>query len=179
VSQIYKNSSGGSIPPSVATSYVTNFGTAIPAANLLYVFGGSGIQTYADPDGGNQLFIKLQNSTTDTGVTVDDETIDLSTIDCSNPGTYFFTTQIVAFSIDGTEALGGVLYTTAISNNGILTIVDDTDSISHETGGLSGPSSTIDYEIVASGSNAILQVTGQDTFTLDWGAITIYVFRGF
>jgi hypothetical protein len=177
LSQIIKNLAAGPVPPSVATSYVTDDGTAIPAGNVLNVLGGSGIQTYADPNLSNNLFIKIQNSTTDIGQTVDVQTINLSTIDCSIAGTYFFTSEIAAFTT-GSNGLGAQLFTTAISDGVILTIVDDTDSVSHITPALSGPGSTIDYEIVASGTNALLQVTGENTFTIDWGAITIYVYRG-
>lgn len=167
------SSTSGPVPPSVATSYVTNDGTAIPALNILNVLGGSGIETYADPNNGNNLYIKVQNATTDTGQTVNNQTITLSTIDCSVAGTYFFTTQIAAFTTGGNGA-GGQLFTTAISDGVTLTIADDTDAIAHRTAALPD----INYEITASGTNAILRVTGQNTFTINWAAITIYVYRG-
>ena len=154
-----------------------NTGGAVPGAGTpvnLNLLGGSGIETYFDALYPNTVFVKVQNSTTSTGQTVDNATIDLSTIDCSVAGTYFFTTQICAYSTDGTQALGGVLYTTAISDGASLTVVDDTDSIAHRTAGLPD----INYEITSSATDAVLQVTGQNTFTLNWGAITIFVFRG-
>ncbi len=144
----------------------------------LNLFGGPGVETYFDPMAPNTVYVKIKNATLNTGQTVDAATIDLSTIDCSVAGTYFFTTQMSAYSTDGTQAVGGELYTTAISDGATLTIVDDTDAISHRTAGLSGSGSTVDYQIVASGTNAILQVTGEATFTINWGAITVYVFRG-
>lgn len=39
MSQVIKNLAAGPVPPAVATSYVTNSGTAIPVANVLNVFG--------------------------------------------------------------------------------------------------------------------------------------------
>lgn len=46
MSQFYVNSSsGGSLPPSVATSYQTDSGIAVPAANILNVVGADGITT--------------------------------------------------------------------------------------------------------------------------------------
>lgn len=174
MSQFFISSTSGNLPPAVPTSFVTDSGTAIPAVNILNVKGGSGISTYADPNNSNNLFIKVRNSTTDTGQTINNQTITLSTIDCSVAGTYFFTTQVSAYDIAGVEVAGGQLYTTVRSTGGVVTVIDDTDSIAHRTSGLPD----IDYQITASGTNALLRVTGQNTFTLDWGAITIYVYRG-
>jgi hypothetical protein len=39
------NTSSGPVPPSVAQSYVTDSGTAVPALNILNVLGGEGIDT--------------------------------------------------------------------------------------------------------------------------------------
>lgn len=187
MSQFFVNTGGGGGGPTVPTQFTTDFqanqtapnGTAIPAANNLNVLGGSGISTYVDPNNGDNLFIKVQNSTTDTGTTVNLQTITLSTIDCSTEGTYFFTTQLAAYSSAGAgDSLGGVLYTTVMSKGGVLTVIDDTDSIAHRSANFSGPGVTIDYEIVASGTDAVLNVTGEAGFTINWGAFTVYVFRG-
>jgi hypothetical protein len=174
LSQIIKNLASGPVPPAVPTSFVTDDGTAIPSLNVLNVLGGSGVETYADPNLSNNLYIKIQNSTTDTGQTIDNQTISLSTIDCSAAGTYFFTTQISAYDVSGVEAAGGTLYTTVRSTAGVVTVIDDTDAIAHRTSNLSA----INYELIDSATNVILQVTGQNGFTLNWGAITNYVYRG-
>jgi len=45
MSQIYKDSRSSPMPPSVATTYVTDSGNAVPAANILNVIGGAGCST--------------------------------------------------------------------------------------------------------------------------------------
>ena len=173
MSQIYKTTTA-TIGPTVPTQFTTDNGTAIPAANNLNVLGGSGISTYADPNLSDNLYIKVKNSVTDTGQTVGLQTITLSTIDCSTVGTYFLTTQLSAFESSGPAGAGGQLYTSVISSGGVVAVLDDTDSIAHRSASLID----INYEIVASGTDALLQVTGVAGLTIDWGAITIYVYRG-
>lgn len=56
MSQIYKSAVGST--PSIPTSFVTDSGIAIPAANILNVVGGSGIQTSGS---GNTITIEVIN----------------------------------------------------------------------------------------------------------------------
>lgn len=54
------NTTSGPMPPAVATSYVTDSGTAIPVANILNVLGGEGIDTTGS---GNTVTISGEDAT--------------------------------------------------------------------------------------------------------------------
>ena len=56
------NTQSGPPPPTVATSYVTDDGTAIPAANVLNILGDVGTSTFADPNLGNTIRIRVDDA---------------------------------------------------------------------------------------------------------------------
>lgn len=57
MSQIFKSSLTGPVPPTVATSYVCDTGSAVPAANILNVLGGTGSSTTGS---GNTVTINVE-----------------------------------------------------------------------------------------------------------------------
>jgi hypothetical protein len=70
MSQFYVGVSAGSLPPSVATSFVTDNGTVIPAANIVNINGGDGVEVIANPNGSNNMVINLTDVATEyTNVT--------------------------------------------------------------------------------------------------------------
>ena len=61
MSQFYQGVTAGSLPPVVPTSFVTDLGTVIPAANIVNVNGGNGVQVVANPNGSNNMVINVIN----------------------------------------------------------------------------------------------------------------------
>lgn len=58
MSQFYTSSnSGGGLPSSVPTSFVTDNGTVVPAANVVNVNGATGIVVSANPNNSNNMLI--------------------------------------------------------------------------------------------------------------------------
>lgn len=60
MSQFWQGITSGALPPSVPTSFVTDSGTATPAANILNVLGGTGTTTSA-PGNSNTITISVIN----------------------------------------------------------------------------------------------------------------------
>jgi len=218
MSQIYGTVASS---PSVATSYVTDAGTAVPAANILNVVGGSGIDTSAvgntltiavetdvaqsfptdsgtatpalgvltilgndttanDADGlstsgsGSTATILLTNRLQGTGTTVGAVTADVFTFALTVTGSYQFNIEVVAYNTtyllgSAYNVMGGVRFdgVSAVLMNNPITSDDE-----------EGAMSACDLDIVVSGANAILRVTGYAAQTINWGAVGYYVFRG-
>jgi len=63
---------------------------------------------------------------------------------------------------------------------GVCTIETDTDKIAHIMGALKTPTAAtnVDVNVIGSGVNILIQVTGIATKTINWGGFTAYVFRG-
>jgi len=165
---------GGISPPTIPTTFEADFGTAIPAANILNVFGGTGITTYADPDLSNNLYIQVQNSFTDQATTVGAVTEDIRTITLTDVGTYTIEVRLAAW--EATNPAGaGFSFNGVVRTDGVTAVlIGDADGFSHSDSSLS----TANALISVSGNTAIIQVVGVLGLTINWGAFTVYVFRG-
>jgi len=176
VSQIYKPlTSAGPIPPTIATTYVTNVNSpAVPAANILNVLGGQtatdnnlGLQTDGS-SGGNILTVQLTNRMTAVTITVGATSSDIITFPLpAVAGTYFVYGNVQAFTSTG-PAGGGYSFTGAYLTNGAAATELGTEY--HDTF-QSAALLTSDISLSASGNNVVLTVTGVAGLTIDWNAL--------
>jgi len=170
MSQIYKSTSG---TPSVATSYVTDSGTAVPAANILNVLGTDGVTTSG---AGNTVTVSLESANTASGQTVGAVSTNIPFFTfTATPGTYGFRVTVAAFVSAGTDANdgGGYFFTGAVRTDGAATtIIGVTDKFVVEDASLVGANVVVDV----SGNTLIATVTGVAGDTIEWNILTNGIF---
>ncbi len=173
------NTSGGPSPPTVATSYVTDINSpAIPALNVLNVYGGfvttdntKGIQTDGS-SGSNTLTVELTNRLQGSGSTVGAVTTDLVTFSLgATPATYVIEANFAAFEVTTPAGAGYSLFGTVRTTGAAASLVGTPDKINNEDAALVACNS----DIVVSGNNVILRVTGTAGLTIDWSTVGYYV----
>lgn len=166
------NTSSGPVPPTVATSYVTDVNSpAIPAANVLNVIGGEttannllGIQTDGS-SGSNTLTVQLTNRATGAIGTNDDSTVTIITFPLgATPATYTF---------DG--FISGLNTTTPSGGSYFFVAGARTDGATATSIGVEFTSefeeaafAAADVDVTVSGNNLIVQVTGIAANNIDW-----------
>lgn len=173
------NTSGSTPPPTVPTSFVTDSGTVIPAANVVNINGGftstnnnNGVQVIANLTGSNNEVVQLTNRFQATGSTVGATTANLVTFSLGAvPSTFFFSFSTVAFNASGPAGAGYETFTTVRTNGITATIIGDTDSIIHEDATLVATQA----QIVLAGNSINYQVTGVAGLTIDWNAVGTYI----
>lgn len=165
MSHAHLRSTAGSMP-TVPTSFVTDDGTAIPAANILNVLGGTGIDTFADPNLSNNLYIKLSNSGSATTQTIGATTSDVTIINLGAiPSIGVFVSRVVGFDAGG-------------SNNSVAFVITRAAKTDGATATLLSASSTLKFEdvafnaadanVIVTGNSVIVRVLGVAGFTINW-----------
>lgn len=181
MSQIIKDLSAGPVPPSVATTYETNSGDAVPALHILIIHGTDsveenplGITVKGGPVVGvsNEVDIVLTNRFHGSGTTVGAVTADLITFGLSGtPATFFFNFSTAAFNSSTPAGASYETFSTVSTDGVTATVIGDTDSIAHVQAALMGSVA----EMVASGNNAIFRVTGVAGLTINWTVVGTYI----
>lgn len=174
------NTSSGPVPPDVPTSFVTDDGTAIPAVNILNVFGidstednNNGILTRANPNLGNTVDIVLTNRITGTVTTVNATPTIISTFPLGAiPGVYTFDVQIAAYDVTDTAGVGYFIEGSIRTTGAAGVVVGTPDKVINEE----APTVTCDANLTVSGNNAVITVTGIAGKTINWRVLSIYIF---
>ncbi len=174
------NTSSGPVPPTVATTYVTDVNSpAVPAANILNVLGNDttandndGIRTDGS-SGSNTLTVQLTNRLQGTGTTVGATTSDLITFALgATPGAYNIEAKIAGFNASGPASTGFTVIGTVTTSGAAAIIVPTPDETFVDDISLV----TADIDFVASGNNFIVRATGVAGLTINWNAVATYVF---
>jgi hypothetical protein len=181
LSQIFKAGTAGPIPPTVATSYVTDVNSpAIPAANVLNVPGNNttinnvnGIQTDGS-SGSNTLTVELTNRLQGSITTVGIANGNIVTFTPPTIGTYAIEFRIAAYNTTSLLGAGYSLFG-AIRFDGVNSnLCDLFDPIDNEEGTMTNTG----LNVIVSGSSTILQATGYLGQTINWSAVGLYTFIG-
>jgi len=170
MSQFFTGTTAGSLPPSVAESYTTDFvdltipaapiagGTVVPQAHILRVAGGNGIATYQTSNPGD-LFISFQQA---KGVTVGSQTFQTSFPVPSNT-TLTFQVIIAAFAdnSDGAGCYGSIICKNVAGTASIISAIDLLLAFDSTLNGINVTAST-------SGANMQINCLGIAGRTINW-----------
>jgi hypothetical protein len=169
------NTTSGPVPPSVATQYVTDSGTAIPALNILNVNGANGITVSANPNGSNNILITAgENTLVGTVTTIGAVTGDVITFSLGAvPGVYTFDCKIAGFAVVGGPLGSGYTIVGSVRTTGAAAVLIQDQAVDHFEEGILIAGSAV---LTVSGNNAIFRVTGTAATTIHWKAVSEYIF---
>lgn len=185
MSQIFTRTTAGNLPPSVATSYETQNGTAVPLANVLKVYG---YDSNIDNDNGiiinggvvgtgtqNEVDVVLTNRVTGSVTTTDATPTTLATVSLGvDPGVFYSSGNILAYNTTDSEgaswSFSGSAVTTGVAGTEIGT--DQKDAFKQTT------LATAAFNFSISGNNATIVVTGVAGKTINWNCLFNYRFVG-
>ena len=184
MSQFYQGTTAGSLPPIVPTSFTTQNGTAVPAANILVINADdsrenneNGIITKGGVVGtgtANEVDVIITNRMTGNVTTVGLVTSPIITFTPTVIGTYTIECRVAAYNT--TSLLGsGYSIFQAIRFDGVNSNTCGlVDRIENEEGAMS--SANVIITIV--GANLIINAVGYAAQTINWTAVGLYTFVG-
>lgn len=153
------STTSGPVPPTVPTSFITDSGTAIPAANVLNVVTpGGGTQGISTSGAGSTITITLTNSplvgtATTTGASSANINVN---IPVPNNSVVSVRANIAGYDTTADLAIGGELLASAKNVAGVVTIVGNPDRTKNNDILLNDAT----WTLIVSGTNAVVQVTG-------------------
>lgn len=170
------NTAAGPVPPAVATSYVTNSGTAVPVANVLTILGAA---TSANNDNGifttgsgSTVTVVLSNRIEGTTTTVGAVTGDVVTLDLGvTPAVYRFSVLVTGRDTTSGDGVGYTVDGSIKTNGSVATIISTPDIDADKDPSLA----TALISMIASGNNVIIRATGVAGITIIYKSIATYV----
>lgn len=181
MSQFFQGVTAGVLPPVVPTSFVTDDGTAIPAANILNVNGldstennVNGILTRANPNLSDNLEIIITNRLQGTISTVGAVTSAMVTFIPPTIGTYAIECRIAAYNTTATLGAGYSVFGTVRFDGVNSNLCGTLDKIVNEEGAMSSANVTM----TVSGASVLINAVGYAAQTINWSAVGLYTFVG-
>jgi hypothetical protein len=180
MSQVSKQGGGTPIPP-VATTYVTDVSTpAVPAANILNVYGGSssdddinGIWTDGS-SGSNTLTIELTNRISGTAQTIGATSATVFSFVLPVDGNYAFDVNLSAWDTIGKTGAAFKVFAGIKRVAGVASLLNPQDGFVNQEASMVGCQAGL--SAVAGTMN--LDVTGLAGKTINWVAVGTYTFVG-
>ncbi len=176
------NSAAGPVPPTVPTSFVTDAGTAIPAANVLNVVTpGGGTQGVKTTGAGSTITITVfPADVTGSVTTIGATTAAVITFPLgATPGVYTFDSSVAGFAKTGIGTPLGCGFTIvgSVRTTGAAATLLPNQAVDHfEEAALVG----VNAVLAVSGNNALINVTGISDgaagFVIDWTAFLNFTF---
>lgn len=155
--------------PSIPTSFQTDNGIAVPAANILNVLGTNGITTSG---AGNTVTINLDDNLVATGSSVNAAPVDLFTIALGgSAAVYRFTFLVTGRDTATGDGVGYTVDASARTTGAAATIIATPFSDSDEDTSLLSAL----ISVVASANNVILRATGVAGQTITYKATVKWV----
>lgn len=178
MSQYYRDAASGS--PSIPTQFTADDATiAVPVGNNLNLLArdtpennDNGIQTTADPNGGDNLYIELTNRVYGTASVTGATTGDIITFDLGgDPAVYRFNLYVTGRDTGTGDGVGYTLLGSIKTDGASGTVIDTAFQDADEDTSLEPAS----MDFIASGNNLIIQATGVAGQTITYAAYGFYI----
>lgn len=181
------STTSGPVPPSVPTSFVTQNGTAVPAANVLIVDGFDSIENNDNgviTKGGvvgtgtaNELDVIITNRIVITNTTTNLQTVTTTLFTPTNATAYTYKAFIVGYDTVGGFCAGGSIEGLMRKAAGVITIVGDSDTLDESDAALEPPinATSVDWNIIASGGDLVVQFIGVAGATINWKCLFTFI----
>ena len=173
-----------SMTPVVATSFVTDSGTAVPALNILLVNGldseennSNGIITKGGVAGTgtvNEVDVILTNRIQGTNNSVAGSTVVLITFTPPTAGTYSIEVRVAAHNTSSTLGAGYSLFGGVRFDGANSFLCGTPDRIVNEEGAMSAANLTM----TVSGADIVISGVSYGAENINWSAVGLYTFVG-